>query len=67
MMAVLLTALLCSSLWAEDEKPALPELKEIVVAGPCCGIYALVAILDWGLMPFLPNDAFLRNAVCRIP
>ena len=33
-IAALLTVLFCSALWAEDEKPALSELKEIVVAGP---------------------------------
>jgi len=29
-----------------DEKPLLPNLKEIVASGPYCGIYSLIAILD---------------------
>jgi rhodanese-related sulfurtransferase len=43
--------LFCTLAWAEEpnkpeEKTPLPELKEIVVSGPYCGIYALAAILD---------------------
>jgi rhodanese-related sulfurtransferase len=29
-----------------ETKPLLPELKEIEVSGPYCGIYSLIAILD---------------------
>jgi|GEM_PF-1416420 len=54
--------LFCSFCWAEETtqpeaKPLLPDLKEIVVSGPYCGIYSLIAILDtFGIHP---NDVEL--------
>lgn len=37
-----------------NEKPLLPELREIEVSGPYCGIYSLVACLDtFGIHPEL--------------
>ena len=45
LMSALIVSLFCLSLLAEEERPPLPELKEIVVAGPYCGIYSLLAIL----------------------
>ena len=43
--------ILCTVAFAEEapipeEQPLLPDLREIVVAGPYCGIYSLLAILD---------------------
>jgi len=48
---VLFCFLLCEVVLAEETpkseaKPLLPDLREIVVAGPYCGIYSLLAILD---------------------
>ena len=48
---VLLCLLLCSVTFAEESpvseaKTPLPDLREIEVAGPYCGIYSLFAILD---------------------
>jgi len=54
---LLLCFLFCVLAWAEEspkpeEEPFLPDLKEIDVAGPYCGIYALLAILDiFGMHP----------------
>jgi len=50
-IAVLLCFLLCTVALAEEPpkpevKSLLPDLREIVVAGPYCGIYSLLAILD---------------------
>ena len=50
-IAILFFFPLCTIVSAEesvqpDEKPLLPDLKEIVVSGPYCGIYSLIAILD---------------------
>jgi len=55
--AAAIAFLLCSLCWAEEAneagvKPSLPDLKEIPVAGPYCGIYSLLAILDtFGIQP----------------
>jgi len=43
---VLLFALFCACVLAQEENPLLPDLREIVVSGPYCGIYSLIAILD---------------------
>ena len=46
--------LLLGTLGLTDEptEPLLPELKEIEVAGPYCGIYSLIAVLDtFGIHP----------------
>ena len=43
-IAALFVVLLCFFCFA-DEKP-LPDLKDIVVAGPYCGVYSLYACLD---------------------
>ena len=49
--------LLCTITLAEEPseaKPLLPDLKEIEVSGPYCGIYSLIAILDtFGMHPDL--------------
>jgi len=52
-----LCLLFCTICFAEepitpDANPPLPELKEIVVAGPYCGVYSLYACLDtFGIRP----------------
>ena len=43
LMFTLLTILFCTSILAEEEKPPLPDLKEIDVAGPYCDVYSLYA------------------------
>ena len=56
-IAILFCFPLCTIVSAEesvqpDEKPLLPDLKEIVVAGPYCGVYSLYACLDvFGIHP----------------
>jgi rhodanese-related sulfurtransferase len=56
---MLLCFLLCTVAFAEEStkpeaKPLLPDLKEIVVSGPYCGIYSLIAVLDtFGIHPEL--------------
>jgi len=46
-----------------SEKPLLPDLKEIEVSGPYCGIYSLVGILDtFGIHPPL-EELFVPSFV----
>ena len=43
---------ICTIAQSENVDPPLPDLKEIEVAGPYCGIYSLVACLDvYGIHP----------------
>ena len=44
-LTLFLFALFCSITYAEEESP-LPNLREIEVSGPYCGIYSLIACLD---------------------
>jgi rhodanese-related sulfurtransferase len=57
-VSIALCFLLCTFAFAEEAppetQPSLPDLKDIVVSGPYCGIYSLIAILDtFGIHPNL--------------
>lgn len=61
---VILLLVLCTAIAAvaaeSETKPALPDLKDVVVAGPYCGIYALYACLDvFGKQP--PIEELLKT------
>ena len=59
LFAALFAVLFCTSILAEDEKP-LPDLKNIVVAGPYCEVYSLHACLDvFGQQP--PMEELLTS------
>ncbi|GHT22834.1 hypothetical protein FACS189419_05940 [Planctomycetales bacterium] len=47
-LAVFALSVLCCSLYAEEQtgENALPDLKNIIVAGPYCGVYSLNACLE---------------------